>query len=887
MVVDSLQTEFAVESTSVPCFGIHSKSKFRVLHVDDDATFLSVAKQCLEEGGFFEVDTVSSAEEALKRLETSDFDAVIADYQMPGMNGLELLKELKRKGNDVPFFLLTCKTKNEIAIEALNSGVERYFEKQGNAELTYEELRQSICVAVTKCRAEKLLRESEERLKLITENMQDVLLLTDGDFVCTFVSSSIKLVLGFEPMEVIGKRIYDFVHPEDLATVMDAIGKAVHVGYDGKMEVRCRRSDGSFAMVEGSGIILTDQNGRFTNAVITIRDVTERNKAQQALEASEEKYHSLFMNMLNGFAYCQMIWDENGQPVDFVYLEVNDAFEKLTGLKKAGVLGKKVTVAIPGIKEAHPELFEIYGRVALTGKNEWFEIYFKPLDIWLSISVYSPKRNYFAAVFENITERKKMEQILVESEEKYRRLFEEANDAIFIADAETGILIDCNRAASELVGREKSELIGMHQRCLHPIEEGQGKFSRTFEQHRKGKDGIIFEDQIITKNGEIRDVAIKGNMFEANGRKLLRGLFRDVTERNKDIERIRFQADLLNAIGQAVVAADTQGSVIYWNKAAEQLYGWSEAEICGQNIIEKLLGNAQGSVEEFSSHFSMGKSWTGEATLLRKDGSLLPVIITTSPILNDKRELVGILGISTDISEQKWMQEIFDEAIAKVADLNEKLQVVESLTRHDIRNKLAALNGGIFLLKRRLAQNDYALSQLINLELLSQQILRLLEFERLYVQVGAEELTLVRVEQSLTEAASLFSDLKGAELVNDCHGLVVLADSLLRQVFFNLMDNSLRYGEKVSKIRVRFEEEQNLIRLIYEDNGVGLADETRSNLFKEGFGRNTGYGLYLIKRICEAYGWAIQETGKQGEGAQFTMTIPKTEKNGKPSYQTS
>jgi signal transduction histidine kinase len=210
--------------------------------------------------------------------------------------------------------------------------------------------------------------------------------------------------------------------------------------------------------------------------------------------------------------------------------------------------------------------------------------------------------------------------------------------------------------------------------------------------------------------------------------------------------------------------------------------------------------------------------------------------------------------------------------------------VVEGLTRHDIRNKLAALNGTVFLLKKRLVNNGDAVSHLDTLELLSQQILRLLEFERIYVQVGAEELTSVSVEQSLAEAALLFSDLKGAELVNDCRGLMVQADSLLRQLFFNLIDNSLRYGEKVSKIKVRLEEEENLLNLIYEDNGVGLSEETRSNLFKEGFGKNTGYGLYLIKRICEAYGWTIQETGKQGKGAQFTMTIPKTGNNGKSNY---
>ena len=96
--------------------------------------------------------------------------------------------------------------------------------------------------------------------------------------------------------------------------------------------------------------------------------------------------------MLDGFAFCQMIFDENSKPVDFVYLEINDAFERITGLKRENVVGKRVTEAIPGIEKANPELLEIYGRVALTGNEEKFEIFFKPLSLWLSVSVTARRR---------------------------------------------------------------------------------------------------------------------------------------------------------------------------------------------------------------------------------------------------------------------------------------------------------------------------------------------------------------------------------------------------------------------------------------------------------------------------------------------------------------
>jgi PAS domain S-box-containing protein len=130
--------------------------------------------------------------------------------------------------------------------------------------------------------------------------------------------------------------------------------------------------------------------------------------SEDALRQSETRYRLLFQNMLDGFAYCRMIFDERGRPVDFVYLEVNGAFERLTGLR--GVEGKRATELFPGVREAHPELFETYGRVARTGRPERIEFQFHPLSMWLVISVYSPHPDHFVAVFDDVTEHKQAEQ---------------------------------------------------------------------------------------------------------------------------------------------------------------------------------------------------------------------------------------------------------------------------------------------------------------------------------------------------------------------------------------------------------------------------------------------------------------------------------------------
>jgi PAS domain-containing protein len=142
-------------------------------------------------------------------------------------------------------------------------------------------------------------------------------------------------------------------------------------------------------------ILLSDLAADLSYGIEAIRIRTAQDEAETALRESESRFRSLFENMLEGFAYCRMLF-ENDVPRDFIYLNVNNAFEKLTGLKN--VIGKKVTEVIPGIRESLPELFTIYGRVALTGNPERLETFSESFGGWLSVSVYSTEKGYFVAV---------------------------------------------------------------------------------------------------------------------------------------------------------------------------------------------------------------------------------------------------------------------------------------------------------------------------------------------------------------------------------------------------------------------------------------------------------------------------------------------------------
>ena len=179
--------------------------------------------------------------------------------------------------------------------------------------------------------------------------------------------------------------------------------------------------------------------------------LVEAERRTVQVEESEERYRSLFENMLDGFAHCQMLLDEDDRPLDFIYLAVNPAFERLTGLKD--VVGKRVTDVIPGIKETSPELFEAYGRVASTGRPEHFEFDFKSLDMWLSIFVYGPEKGYFVAVFEDISERKRAEAetlrllgVVQDEKERLVGLLDSITDEVWFADTQKRFVL-ANTAA--------------------------------------------------------------------------------------------------------------------------------------------------------------------------------------------------------------------------------------------------------------------------------------------------------------------------------------------------------------------------------------------------------------------------------------------------------
>lgn len=321
------------------------------------------------------------------------------------------------------------------------------------------------------------------------------------------------------------------------------------------------------------------------------------------------------------------------------------------------------------------------------------------------------------------------------------------------------------------------------------------------------------------------------------------------------------------------------------NPRFSELFGYTLEEAKGKSILQLVVPQElKAEQEALYDRAIFGRASQSDTFGKRKDGAKIPLAISTSRIAING-ETVGFVVTYVDISQLKEVEHALRLAMEHVEIMNEKLEVVGRLTRHDVQNKLAVVKGYVYMAKRKLPENHKSLEYLSQIDDVVKLILRIFEFAKNYEHLGKEQLSYIDVEKAVAEAAADFTDLHGVKIVNSCRGFTVLSDSLLRQLFYNLIDNSLKYGEKITQITVHWKQaSKNAIELIYEDNGVGISEEDKQNLFMEGHGKGTGYGLYLIKKMMSVYGWKIQETGKLNVGARFVITIPRLNKDAKENY---
>ena len=393
-------------------------------------------------------------------------------------------------------------------------------------------------------RVEEALKESEERFRKLFQltPLGYQSLDENGNFL--EVNESWCQTLGYAREEVIGRNFAEFIDPNFKDIFERCFPMFKDAGAIDGVEHTMVKKDGSTIIASFVGRVGHNNDGSFKQTHCIFADVTERKQAEEALRQSEKNYRLVVDNTDTGF----VVVDDAGAVV-----EANEPYLRLIGAEQLDdVIGRSV------IEWTAPECKEDnLAAVALCVKQGYikdFETTYVRNDgtrVMIQINAITQETSEGArlsAQCRDITERKRAEEELRESEERYRVLFEEALDAIVVTELESGIIVNCNKAATQLFGREKAELIGQHQRILHPPEETKGKFSATYEQHREEARGQILEAQIVTKNGDVRDVSIKADIFEFRGKKFLLGPFRDITE-TKRLQELESRAQRLETAG--------------------------------------------------------------------------------------------------------------------------------------------------------------------------------------------------------------------------------------------------------------------------------------------------------------------------------------------------
>jgi two-component system CheB/CheR fusion protein len=318
--------------------------------------------------------------------------------------------------------------------------------------------------------------------------------------------------------------------------------------------------------------------------------------------------------------------------------------------------------------------------------------------------------------------------------------------------------------------------------------------------------------------------------------------------------------DLTNLMGNidtAVIILDNEFRIRRFNNSAQTLLRLMPSDV-GVQITTIRLGITIDGIEEMLKNaLSLG---VYREEILSNDSHWYQMRI--KPYLTDEKKAVGLVLSFSDITELKIL---------------DKLKVVSSFTRHDVGNMLMVLSGNIYL-AQKLAKGQPELEKYLeSIPDTLAKIDRIFNVSKVYENVGSHTIEVVDVGKSVEEAVSLFADFKGVKIVNEVNGFKVLADIMVSTIFANLIENTIKYGGvKLTQIRVYTEQQPDgSTNLIYEDDGEGIITEDKVRLFTKGFGKNTGLGLFLIKRYCDLYGWTITENGEHGKGARFVIEIPK------------
>lgn len=873
-----------------------------VLCVDDEPGLLKIAKIFLERDKDLSVKTVTSALEGLSAISIESFDAIVSDYQMPEMDGIEFLKRV-RSLNGVPFILFTGRGREEVAIEAINNGVDFYLQKGLEPKSQFAELAHKIKHAVNKRRLEALLVKSEQKFHTFADYTHDWEYWQSEDNAYVYISPSCEQITGYTPEEFNAdpNLLYNIIHTDDRDKWKNHHEEESQLKGSLSLEIRIVRKDGEIRWISHRCQPVTDVNGNTLGLRTGNRDITRQKQDEGKIFAAYKQLAVQDKILKQQYEFLRMtdvIQKESTRFLDDIFSSIQDGIsildQDLTVLKVNATMERWYAHAMPLVGKKCYEACHVRtepckncpalqtlrtGKAAMemvpkSGPDsttvDWLELYSFPL-----IDSQTGKMNGIIEYARDITQRRQIETELAKSEERYRRLFESSKDGILILDYETGSIIDLNPFILAMLGYSRDGLLGKKLSDIGLIADtsiAEKIFGTLIKEEYVRYDNL----PLLAKDGSSVAVEFTSNVYRVNHGRVIRCNIRNISEHVRIEDELQKSdakyRDLVENAGTIIMKTNTEGKIAYFNEFAQKFFGFSESEILGCSIIGTIMPETESVTgrdleyivkdeivhpEKYAHH---------ETEITKKDGGRFWVAWRNKPLYDEAGKIYNIVRFGLDITDRRNAEEALFQA-------NKKLNLLSSITRHDILNQLTALSGYIELSKE--ATQDSKMLEFINHEKrATNTIQRLISFTRDYQDVGQYR----PMWQNINTIVHLLAktvDLYSTNLIINLSNLEIYADPLLEKVVYTLLENAMRHGGPPNSIRFSYKFVDKGCLILFEDDGTGVAAADKEKIFERGYGKHTGFGLFLSREILGITGFSIHETGTPGEGVRFEIFVPK------------
>ncbi len=618
------------------------------------------------------------------------------------------------------------------------------------------------------------------------------------------------------------------------------------------------------ATYEVHGFPIFDENKNITQIIEYNWDITKRKENEKALQESEERYRTIFMEMAEGVGITD---------INDTILFANQGFANIIGDTASEMIGQRIINYVPDYEQ---QRIAAESEIRSDGMSSLYELDMQHRDGSIRSTRISavPFRNHENEIIGSIAIVSDISELKIR-EQEYADLISMLPAGLAIADENEKLLL-VNTAFSDMLNYSSNEIIG--KSVLDFIHEDDKAIMNLQIELRKQKAATGYDIRMLTAQGELRDVHVDASPRVNKAGVIIGsvGVFQDVTQQRLIERRLENEQNRLKAITDAnsdgIIMIDSSGIVRFWNPAATKIFGYSSEEAVGMNLHERLAPAKyiEDHLKAFKSYVRTGEGnaigKTVELSGIRKDGTKFDLGLSMGAIPgNDGWEAVGNVR---DITARKISEEIQQQQKAE-------LEIYSSILRHDLRNDVGVILGNVDIAKAILEEDSPILDLMNSNEAVCERILELLRsFTRSEDEADSNLLPILERTAKLAEEINDNMEIN-LHLPKDITVLNVKVSRLLPMVFENLFRNAAVYSGRTPHIdvRVTLTEEHAIVRV--SDDGPGVSEEIRDRLFQRGVTTaGTGLGLYLSKQIVSGIGGTIElADSERGEGAVFLIKL--------------